>query len=284
MSKKISLLFGALVLYQFFLSSPIYAKPIVEWTPNKIIFEQAQGSQSSQVISVKFSKDAYGVVARVVPELQEWVTVSPSFIGDILKGDVLYFIVTTNISHGDSIGTFDGVIQLRQLVVGKPEKTIAIPLPVVLTITEAEDNGLPADPGEEGKLTLLGVDSDNDGVRDDIQRYIYFSYPNDEKAQVALIEVAKQYQILLMQADDPDAVFNNATKMARHGECLDFIKGEMAADILAAPRAEVLNTIDRSAAYIYYSDGLSGEVILGRPLSDWGDSCTFDVDAIGGDQ
>ena len=34
-------------------------------------------------------------------------------------------------------------------------------------------DGIPPDPGRrEGNRTLLGVDSDNDGVRDDVQRYI----------------------------------------------------------------------------------------------------------------
>lgn len=284
MSQKIKVVFSTLILQLFFLSSPLSAKPVTEWTPRIISFEQTQGSQSSQVISVKFSKDAHGVVARVVPELQKWVTVFPSSIGDVVKGDVLDITVAINISPDDPVGTFDGVIQLRQLIAGKPEKTIAKPLPVVVTITEAGNNGLPPDPGEAGKQTLLGIDSDNDGVRDDIQRYIYFAYPNEEKTRLALTEVAKQYQILLMQVNDPDAVFNNATKMARHGECLDFIKGEDAADILAALRAEVLNTIDRSAAYINYSDSLAGEIILGRPFADWKNSCTFDVDAIGGAQ
>jgi len=40
---------------------------------------------------------------------------------------------------------------------------------------------LPPDPGKAGKETLLGIDADKDGVRDDIQRYIYFTYPDDKK-------------------------------------------------------------------------------------------------------
>jgi hypothetical protein len=244
-------------------------------------FEQAIGSQSSQVISVKFLQDSNGVVARVVPEMQKWVTVSPSRIGDVAKGEVIDITVTINTSPDDSVGTFAGVIQLRQLIAGNPEKIIAKPLPVVLTVTEAGNNNeLPPDPGEAGKRTLQGTDCDHDGVRDDIQRYIYFAYPNEEKTRLALTEVAKQYQILLMQVNDPDAVFNNATRMARHGECIWFVKGEDAADILAALRAEILNTKERSIAYINYSNGLAGEIILGRPLADWKNSCTFDVDAI----
>ena len=39
---------------------------------------------------------------------------------------------------------------------------------------------LPPDPGKAGKETPLGIDTDGDGVRDDIQRYIYFIYPDDK--------------------------------------------------------------------------------------------------------
>ena len=259
-----------------------YAKPLVKWIPEKISFEQMQGTQSSQTVSAEFSKDAKGVSVRIVPELQEWITVSPSLIGDVQKGQVIDVTVSVNLSPDVAVGSLDGVIQLRQSVAGKPQKTLAKPLPVILEITKAEYNGLPPDPGEAGKATLLGIDSDNDGVRDDIQRYIYFSYPDEEKVRLALTEVAKQFQILLLHSSDSEAAFNNATAMARHDECLAFIKEEAAIDILAALRAEILNTRERSLAYITYSDNLSGEIILGRPLSDWKNSCAFDIDSVGG--
>ena len=35
---------------------------------------------------------------------------------------------------------------------------------------------LPPDPGEEGKKTLLGIDVNNNGVRDDVERWIYMTY------------------------------------------------------------------------------------------------------------
>jgi hypothetical protein len=240
-----------------------------------------QGTQSIYVVTIKFSKDVRGVIARVVPPvLQQWVTVSPASIGDLYSGQDIDITIAINLPPDAAIGTFEGVIQLRQSAVGKPQKTIAKPLLITLAITRLINGGLPLDPGEYGKQNLLGIDSDADGVRDDIQRYIYFTYPN-QKVRLALTEIAKQYQTLLMQANDPDAVFNNATKMARHGECLDFIKGEVAADILAALRAEILNTRERSLAYIKYNNNLSGEIILGRPLADWKNSCAFDIDAPG---
>lgn len=260
------------------------AKPTIEWNPTKLNIEQMQGTQSTHVATAKLSNNIQGTVARVVPALQPWVTVSPASFRNLHKGQVINIIITINLAPDAIIGTFEGVIQLRQSVAGRPQNTIAKPFPITLTITQSVNDGLPPDPGPDGKQTLLGIDSDADGVRDDIQRYIHFTYPNEEKVKLALTEVAKQYQTLLFRSNDPNAVFNNATKMARHGECLDYIKGEIAADILAALRAEILNTKDRSLAYIEYSNNLSGESILGRPLADWKNSCAFDVDAIGGVQ
>jgi hypothetical protein len=46
--------------------------------------------------------------------------------------------------------------------------------------------GLPPDPGEAGKATIEGIDSDQDGLRDDIQRYIALTYPDSEKTREAL--------------------------------------------------------------------------------------------------
>lgn len=261
------------------------ARPVISWDPNKIYIEQMQGTQSIHSITVKSTKDLHDIIARVVPELQPWVSVSPASIGVIQKDNNFELTLTINVPPDANVGEYDGVIQLRQATVGENQRVIAKPLPIVLVITELEDNVLlPPDPGEAGKQTLLGVDSDSDGVRDDIQRYIYFSYPDEEKVRVALTQVVIEYQGLLSQANDPDAAFNHATRMARHGECLDYIQGETAADTLAAIKAEFLNTKERSIAYLNYNNNLAGEIVLGAPFQSWKNSCNFDVDAIGGIQ
>ncbi len=142
---------------------------------------------------------------------------------------------------------------------------------------------LPPDPGEEGKLTLLGIDSDGDGVRDDIQRYIYFTYPNDELLRLGLTYYAKGFQDVLADAEDSEASYNHSTEMSCHGECIWHIKGRDAVNICRALRAEILNTHDRSVAYITHSDNLGGRVIRSAPMNEWKDSCAFDVDSTGGD-
>jgi len=53
---------------------------------------------------------------------------------------------------------------------------------------------LPPDPGAAGKLTLSGIDSDNDGVRDDVQRWIVMTYPNSQKTRAALTQRTKVMQ------------------------------------------------------------------------------------------
>ncbi len=155
-----------------------------------------------------------------------------------------------------------------------------------LTVQILADNGvvLPPDPGEEGKLTLLGIDSDGDGVRDDIQRYIYITYPDEEKLRLGLTYYAKEFQGVLADADDRDAVYNRAIKMTRHGECLHYLNGEESINVESALDAEILNTRERSIAYITFSDNLGGKNIRSAPLKEWKNSCSFDVDAIGGDQ
>jgi hypothetical protein len=152
--------------------------------------------------------------------------------------------------------------------------------------TPDDDTGvnLPPDPGEEGKKTLLGIDTDGDGVRDDIQRYIYFTYPDDKKLRLGLTYYAKEFQGVLKDANDREAAYDHAIKMTRHGECLWYLKGEGSIDILNALRAEILNTRERSIAYITHSDNLGGRIISLAPRKEWKDSCSFDVDDTGGDQ
>ncbi|MDR4508695.1 MAG: putative metal-binding motif-containing protein [Candidatus Brocadiaceae bacterium] len=153
-------------------------------------------------------------------------------------------------------------------------------------LTPDDDTGvnLPPDPGEAGKETLLGIDTDGDGVRDDIQRYIYFTYSDEKKLRLALTYYAIEFQELLADADDREAAYEHAIKKTRHRECIWYLKGEEAINICRALRAEILNTRERSIAYITYSDNLGGRVIKGAPLKKWKDSCAFDVDNSGGNQ
>ncbi|MFH1155662.1 MAG: NEW3 domain-containing protein [Pseudomonadota bacterium] len=259
------------------------AGPVIAWNPDRIAIEQKQGTQSTLQVAFTSTRHLDGVAVRISPELLPWLSVAPGAIDTIEAGETLQLTLLVQVPSDAAASNHDGTVQLREQVGGKLRGTLARPLSVILRIIEAAgDNGLPPDPGEEGKNTLLGIDSDTDGVRDDIQRYIYFSYTDEEAVRLALTQVAMEYQGLLAKADDAEAAMEHANRMSRHGECLHYLKGRESGDIIAALKAEILNTKERSLAYIQYNKKLGGYVFRGKPLKEWRNSCCFDIDAVEG--
>jgi hypothetical protein len=58
---------------------------------------------------------------------------------------------------------------------------------------------LPPDPGPAGMLSIEGIDSDKDGVRDDVQRFIALKWGHSERAVRSLTVLAKgQQQVILI--------------------------------------------------------------------------------------
>ena len=60
---------------------------------------------------------------------------------------------------------------------------------------------LPPDPGEAGKLTIDGVDSNGNGVRDDVEIFIAEKWGHSERAVAALTTVAKVTQMRVHYGD-----------------------------------------------------------------------------------
>ena len=71
---------------------------------------------------------------------------------------------------------------------------------------------LPQDPGSAGKDELLGIDSNDNGIRDDIEIYIYNKYKDEKTYKRTLIAIASQYakgtQKILI---DPEDAYENET-------------------------------------------------------------------------
>jgi hypothetical protein len=61
---------------------------------------------------------------------------------------------------------------------------------------------LPPDPGEAGKATLAGIDSDHDGVRDDLEREIVYMYPQNQEARRVLTAMVKKIQDVITTTGD----------------------------------------------------------------------------------
>jgi hypothetical protein len=137
---------------------------------------------------------------------------------------------------------------------------------------------LPPDPGAAGKATLEGIDSDNDGVRDDVQRWIVMNYPNSEKTRAALIQEAKLDQQFILNAADPNVSLTIAKQMMRSEACLAYVQRQNYYDISRMFQAIFLNTYTRSKAWLQADHHLSGTMFKG--LADEKLGCDFNPDVM----
>lgn len=152
--------------------------------------------------------------------------------------------------------------------------------------------GLPDDPGAEGKATLVGIDSDNDGLRDELQRYIALSHPDSAKFRAVLTQYAKRLQEKLINADDPIKSLELAHQHSKDSAChryIDSVSVHSEQGRSKSPRqelyAQALNTLERSRAYLDYNDHLPGHTFMApepasydlTPLKKY---CEFDSDIL----
>jgi hypothetical protein len=137
---------------------------------------------------------------------------------------------------------------------------------------------LPPDPGEAGKATLQGIDSDGDFIRDDIQRYIALTYPDSQKTMAALRQFVLALDKAILQSPDEESALKNTELEARASECLWYIHSETSIKMSNLLMAEYLNTLERSRAYLEYNAKLGGHVFGGKDFDEYKTSCTFDPD------
>jgi len=124
---------------------------------------------------------------------------------------------------------------------------------------------LPPDPGAAGKLTLAGIDSDNDGVRDDVQRWIVMTYPNSQKTRAALTQDAKAMQLIILNAANAAVARANSIEEDRATFCITFVRRQIlgignsdAYQIGREMEAICLNTTARTEAWLQADRYLSG--------------------------
>ena len=113
-------------------------------------------------------------------------------------------------------------------------------------------DGLPPDPGEEGTQTLAGIDSDGDGVRDDVQRLIYLNY-EDEAVRSSLVSLAKAAQDAILQTTSGQNASGIRADLSRSVDCLVIADDGIAPEALNAVIAAMVNTPDRSDAYVIFN-------------------------------
>lgn len=152
----------------------------------------------------------------------------------------------------------------------------------VILFAETKEYKLPPEPDPKiNNSTLLGIDSNNNGVRDDVERAIYEKFPKEIRRQ-QLIQRAKTHQSML--ADDE--AIKNAQKWQnlianKNIACASYlfdtfdIEFDLEAD--AYMKNIQYNNKDRVFKYTRYNHALGGGVYFTPESMVNESSCDFNV-------
>ncbi len=253
---KVLFVFALVVLIFVLLPPLVGAAPPIAWTPGRIDQTLKTGVPVKVTVSFIASEDLGNVTVQVVPELKPFVSVDTPGLANITKGATVQVPLTMLAAPGLRESTVDGTIHLRPAA-GK-QGTIAKPLPVTLHIAEFVD-----------------ADADSNGVWDYIDTYINTDYANEPGTQKALRQFAKAYQQYLQEANDKIASIKNSDVWQKGFECLHYITPEDGPAISREFEAKVMNTVERSRAYLKATEQLAGSVTHATPLSELRKTCQW---------
>lgn len=136
---------------------------------------------------------------------------------------------------------------------------------------------LPPDPGEAGKEALAGVDSNNNGIRDDVEIYIDANFGNSQKLKEGLNQFAVSLQQGIIAASEQQSMLA-ANNQMRAMECLHYISPNDRS--WKSVEAIAVNTPERLNAWLTHEGRLSGKVFPGLPEVELKNSCSFNPDIL----
>jgi len=151
---------------------------------------------------------------------------------------------------------------------------LAFAIPCVIAASD-----LPPDPGEQGMQTLEGMDSNHNGVRDDVERYIGIHYADSAKTRSALMQYAEAMQEKLV---NQKASLDPVHKVLRAYDCLVYVVGNSSATKMMTELEGIeMNTLPRMKAYVEDPPGTPTTDFYKLPKApERKAECSFDPDAL----
>ena len=134
---------------------------------------------------------------------------------------------------------------------------------VNVTLNELDEALLPPDPGAAGKQTLPGVDVNANGVRDDIEREIYYFNKASKSDRDVLMAAAYGYQkaILAGSSNNQNSNDTAAYRLYRGVACIHKFTNLDLMKTTALLRVMAMNTSERSDSYEAFGASQDGSVI-----------------------
>lgn len=266
-----------LILGSVYLYAQKSGKPTVQWSQKEVVEIVLPNTTKNVSVSFQSGINLNNVTFFITSGLRNVISVNPSQFTSISAGNNYNLTLTVNSGNKSQV-KFEGTVHLRDNL---NYATNALPLPITVVV---HNQPVPPDPGEAGKQTLEGIDSDNDGVRDDIQRYIVLNYFDSPAKVAGLRQYAKAVQRSLLSAGSGDRplVVDNVQKEFDALSCLSYVVGlQPRIDSTDKLEVELLNTRQRSLANIRVESYLGGHVFPGHVSTLDKTFCEFNPDTIG---
>jgi hypothetical protein len=246
----------------------------VTWSPPALSFSVKPGATLSLPVTFtardRIDEDT---VIYASTSLKDIVSVTPTTIGPLKKGQTGTITVVVKLPILQGAGTTTGFIQLYDNDKRNGRRPERAGMPLAIAVASVCPC-LPPDPGDAGKATIQGIDSDNDGVRDDVQRYIATAVPDSARHREALLKNAAITQRILVAQSQTEAV-QLANESVRTMECLDYL-GFISLNKWKEVKALMINTPARLQALQQHSSRINGQVFTTLP--DALRSTAFDFD------
>jgi hypothetical protein len=148
---------------------------------------------------------------------------------------------------------------------------------------------LPPEPNpEENNATLLGVDSNDNGVRDDVERWVYQTYQDKHPVHIEIgMQSARTWEKIFTDPSNPETTIQVSAAIA----CESYYK--IYAKYYNEPilvfeltsidgqiTRKITNTPERKDAYIAYDKALSGGVYTLTKTENMKSKCEFDTSLV----
>ena len=227
-------------------------------------------------------------------------TLTPSYdegkIPQALKDKVNNYALTANIQDAIEDNKTQNTITVHKdgnlTLQAKVDDITSNPVAVEV-YWEVNGHRLPPEPNKKlNDATLLGIDSNNNGVRDDVERWIYEKFKDDIYSQEK-IAIGMQYgwayqkiietptkESMKYQDDAIDCEEYWLGKKSEHLGLDKFLQWELSNKIMTDKfKSLIYNTKTRAKQYFKYNGTLSGSIFPGRVRSV--KNCQVNIDVLG---
>lgn len=260
-------------------ANPKYGDDCIVWNRPQLAFSLKPGDSTTTIVTfTAHEKIDEQVTVFVTNGLKDIVSVLPTSFGPLQRGQTATLTVVLKLGVLAQPSTATGTIQFYASR-GKLRKPEQVGRPISIAVTTLCPC-LPPDPGEAGRATLEGIDSDHDGVRDDVQRYIAVTYVSSATSRAAITQFDRAIEAALRGPATKENSLAAAHLSDRALECGWNLYGRQFNTMRKALEAELLNTNLRLHAYEQYDLQLGGEVFAATPVSQRQETCAFNIAAM----